>query len=117
MEFLVYRMPQAVICMCFSQPYKRFSVNRGSIFRSYPYRTIAAATLEKPTEGTNREGHRGLTGRPIVGGERSNALVTVNPALKPGKFLPKISKRRGINPLTREEVATLLGTAKAKASR
>jgi integrase len=46
-----------------------------------------------------------------------DGLLTVNPALKPGKFLPKISKRRGINPLTREEVATLLGTAKAKAAR
>ena len=46
-----------------------------------------------------------------------DGLLIVNPALKPGKFLPKISKRRGINPLTREEVATLLGTAKAKASR
>jgi len=44
-------------------------------------------------------------------------LVAVNPALKPGKFLPKISKRRKIDPLTREEVATLLDTAKAKASR
>ena len=32
-------------------------------------------------------------------------LVAVNPALKPGKFLPKISKRRKIDPLTREEVA------------
>jgi len=46
-----------------------------------------------------------------------DGLLTVNPALKPGKFLPKISKRRGINPLTREEVATLLETAKAKAPR
>lgn len=46
-----------------------------------------------------------------------DGLLAVNPALKPGKFLPKISKRRGINPLTREEVATLLDTAKAHASR
>jgi integrase len=46
-----------------------------------------------------------------------DGLLSANPAFKPGKFLPKISKRRGINPLTREEVATLLGTAKAKASR
>jgi integrase len=46
-----------------------------------------------------------------------DGLLTVNPAFKPGKFLPKISKRRGINPLTREEIATLLYTAKAKASR
>jgi len=46
-----------------------------------------------------------------------DGLLTVNPALKPGKFLPKISKRRGITPLTREEVAILLGITKVKASR
>ncbi len=44
-------------------------------------------------------------------------LVAVNPALKPGKFLPKISKRRKIDPLTREEVAVLLDTAKRKLPR
>ena len=37
-----------------------------------------------------------------------DGLLTVNVALKPGKFLPKVNKRRGINPLTREEVVTLL---------
>lgn len=46
-----------------------------------------------------------------------DGLLAVNLAFKPGKFLPRISKRRGINPLTREEVATLLDTAKAKAPR
>jgi len=46
-----------------------------------------------------------------------DGLLAVNPAFKPGKFLPKISKRRGINPLSREEVATLLDTAKARAPR
>ncbi len=30
-----------------------------------------------------------------------DGLLSVNPALKPGKFLPKVSKRRGITPLTR----------------
>src|SRR5215831_2714945 len=35
-------------------------------------------------------------------------LLAVNPALKPGKFLPKISKRRKTDPLTREEVALFL---------
>ncbi len=44
-------------------------------------------------------------------------LVTVNPALKPGKFLPKITKRHKITPLTREEVALLIETAKAKLPR
>ncbi len=44
-------------------------------------------------------------------------LVKVNPALKPGKFLPKITKRHKISPLTREEVALLIETAKAKLPR
>ena len=44
-------------------------------------------------------------------------LVAVNPALKPGKFLPKISKRRKIDPLTREEVAVLIETAKRRLPR
>jgi integrase len=46
-----------------------------------------------------------------------DGLLMVNPALRPGKFLPKISKRRKINPLTREEVATMLETAQARARR
>jgi integrase len=44
-----------------------------------------------------------------------DGLLTLNTALRPGKFLPKISKRRGINPLNREEVAVLIETAKTKA--
>jgi integrase len=44
-------------------------------------------------------------------------LLTVNPALKPGKFVPKISKRRKVNPLTREEVSRLLITTKDKLPR
>ncbi len=46
-----------------------------------------------------------------------DGLVSTNPALKPGKFLPKVSRRRGINPLTREEVAVLLNTVKDRAPR
>lgn len=42
-------------------------------------------------------------------------LLTVNPALKPGKFLPKISKRRSIDPLTRDELAKVLALAKTEA--
>ena len=42
-----------------------------------------------------------------------DGLANVNPALKPGMFLPKISKRRKISPLTCGEVAMLLDTAKA----
>ncbi len=46
-----------------------------------------------------------------------DGLLAVNPAFKPGKFLPRISARRGINPLTRAEISTLLDTAKTKAAR
>ncbi len=42
-------------------------------------------------------------------------LIVANPALRPGKFLPKISKRRSINPLNREELALFLAHAKAAA--
>jgi len=42
-------------------------------------------------------------------------LITANPALRPGKFLPKISKRRSINPLTREELALFLAHTKTVA--
>ncbi len=44
-------------------------------------------------------------------------VLAVNPALKPGKFLPKISKRRKVSPLTREEVGLLLATTKDKLPR
>ncbi len=37
-----------------------------------------------------------------------DGLLTVNVALKPGKFLPRVGKRRGITPFTREEVSALL---------
>lgn len=46
-----------------------------------------------------------------------DGLLTVNTALKPGKFLPKVSKRRGINALTREEVATFLDAVRERAPR
>jgi len=53
----------------------------------------------------------------LLGHAVEDGLLTLNPALRPGKFLPKISKRRKINPLTREEVAVLLAAAKEKAPR
>ena len=34
--------------------------------------------------------------------------MSVNAALKPGKFLPRVSKRQKVNPFSREEVAKLL---------
>ena len=43
--------------------------------------------------------------------------VSTNPALRPGKFLPKASKRHAINPLTREDVIALLDTARARLPR
>jgi integrase len=39
-------------------------------------------------------------------------MVQINVALKAGKFLPKVSKRRSINPYSRMEVATLFETVK-----
>lgn len=44
-------------------------------------------------------------------------LIIANPALRPGKFLPKISKRRSINPLTREELALFLTHTKTVAPK
>jgi integrase len=41
-----------------------------------------------------------------------DGIIQTHPALKPGKFLPRISKRKDINPLTREEVEILLETAR-----
>jgi len=46
-----------------------------------------------------------------------DGLLTVNHSLKPGTFLPKVSKSRSVNPLTREEVAVLLEKAKEKRVR
>ena len=42
-------------------------------------------------------------------------LIPANAALKPGKFLPRISKRSNINVLTREEVALFLAKVRQKA--
>ena len=44
-----------------------------------------------------------------------DGLITINHALKPGKFLPKVSKRRAINPLTRQEVTNFLEKVKDRA--
>lgn len=80
----------------------------GRLFRSSSIRVSAAPKAEN-------------NGRPSMSSLFSHAveddLVAVNPALKPGKFLPKISKRRKIDPLTREEVSLLLETAKMKLPR
>jgi len=43
--------------------------------------------------------------------------VAVNVALKPGKFLPKISKRMHINPYTGAELATFLATVQSHDAR
>jgi len=41
-----------------------------------------------------------------------DGLVTVNTALNPGKLLPKISKKRGVNPWTREEADLFLNSVR-----
>ncbi len=46
-----------------------------------------------------------------------DGLVSTNVALKPGRFLPRISKRRKVNPLTREEVRVFLETIRRQAPR
>jgi integrase len=46
-----------------------------------------------------------------------DGLLAVNPALKPGKFLPGGSKRKAINPYTREEVAHFLEAARVRIPR
>ena len=46
-----------------------------------------------------------------------DGLISVNVALKPGKFLPKVSKRRQVNPFTREEVSIFLAAAQRHAAR
>jgi integrase len=46
-----------------------------------------------------------------------DGLLSVNPALKPGKFLPRIGKRMKINPFTREEGQVFLETCKDRAPR
>lgn len=48
---------------------------------------------------------------------KEDGLITDNPALRPGKILPKVSKRRAIEPLTKEEVAALLSLVRTKAPR
>lgn len=48
---------------------------------------------------------------------KEDGLIGENAALRPGKILPKISKRRNIHPLTREDLATFLTLAKEKAPR
>jgi hypothetical protein len=46
-----------------------------------------------------------------------DGLLTLNPALKPGKLLPQVSKRRSINPFTREEVVVFLEAARVRTPR
>ena len=70
-------------------------------------KALAYASLQK--------GHSSKTVQNLLRGLSSllshaveDELLTVNPALKPGKFLPQVSKRRSVNPFTREEVVTFL---------
>jgi len=58
---------------------------------------------------------RGLSS--LLGHAVEDELLTVNPALKPGKFLPQVSKRRSVNPFTRKEVATFLEAVQSHGPR
>ena len=58
---------------------------------------------------------RGLSS--LLGHAVEDGLLTVNPALKPGKFLPQVSKRRSVNPFTRKEAATFLEGVQSHAPR
>jgi integrase len=53
----------------------------------------------------------------LLGHAVEDGLLVVNHALKPGKFLPKVSKRRKINPFTSAEVVTFLAAARMFAPR
>jgi integrase len=55
-------------------------------------------------------GQRGLFSHAV-----EDNLLTANPALNPGKFLPRISKRRSIDPLNRQELAQFLTYSKQAA--
>jgi integrase len=48
----------------------------------------------------------------LIGHAVEDRLLTVNLALKPGKFLPAFSKSKATNPYNHEEVATLLEVCK-----
>jgi integrase len=46
-----------------------------------------------------------------------DGLITVNVALKPGKYMPKVSKRRNVNPFSREEASIFLAAVRPHAQR
>jgi integrase len=48
---------------------------------------------------------------------KEDGLIRENTALCPGKFLPKIAKRKHINPFTREEVAAFLEVVQQRVPR
>ena len=79
-------------------------------------RTVGFAGLEKgQSPKTVQNVIRCLSS--LLSHAKEDGLLTVNPAERPGKFLPKISKRRSINPFTREEVAAFLETVHQRAPR
>ncbi len=79
-------------------------------------RTVGFAGLEKgQSPKTVQNVIRCLSS--LLSHAKEDGLLTVNPAEKPGKFLPKVSKRRGITPLTREEVSAFLETVRQRAPR
>ena len=94
------------------------------VFRGLDIRDITREKVKDLALACLQKGQSPKTVQKIIGCLSSlfshgieDELLAVNPALKPGKFLPKISKRRKIEPLTREEVAVLLVTAKERLPR
>ena len=79
-------------------------------------KALAYASLEKGhSSKTVQNLLRGLSS--LLGHAVEDELLTVNPALKPGKFLPQVSKRRSVNPFTRVEVATFLEAVQSHSPR
>jgi len=94
------------------------------VFRGLDLQDITREKVKDLAMTSLRKGQSPKTVQKIIGCLSSlfshgieDELLAVNPALKPGKFLPKISKHRKTDPLTREEAALLLATAKDKLPR
>ena len=94
------------------------------VFRGLDLQNITREKVKSLACASLRKGHSGKTVQNLIRGLSSllshaleDELIAVNPALRPGKFLPQISKRRGLNPFTREEVALFLEGVRQHAPR
>ena len=88
---------------------------------------LTQVTRDKVRSMVTDQLHRGLAPKTVQNNVRvlssllsqsiEDGLISVNVALKPGKFLPKVSKRRRVNPFTRQEVSIFLAAAQRHAAR